>query len=75
MQGKIRRVLRDLGYRSILAEDGKDVFFHGNDLQQLVFEQLKEGNSVEFEVRSGPRGRPRAVNVCPVGPENRLTSE
>ena len=61
-KGTIGRLMRDRGYGFITTEDGKDVFFHRTALQDLEFDSLKEGQSVEFEVEEGSRG-PRAVNV------------
>jgi CspA family cold shock protein len=62
MQGTIKRVIRDRGFGFIRAEDGKEVFFHRSSLQELNFDALKEGQSVEFEMEGGPKG-PRAVAV------------
>jgi len=62
VQGTIKRVVRDRGFGFILSSDGKEVFFHRNGLQQLPFEGLKEGTSVEFEVEQTEKG-PRATNV------------
>ncbi len=62
MQGTIKRVVRDRGFGFILSSDGKEIFFHRNSLQQLPFEGLKEGTSVEFEVEQAEKG-PRATNV------------
>jgi len=61
-KGTIGRLMRDRGYGFITTEDGKDVFFHRTALQDLEFDSLKEGQSVEFEVKEGSRA-PRAVNV------------
>ena len=62
MQGTIKRVVRDRGFGFILTSDGQEVFFHRNGLQGMVFEGLKEGAPVEFEVEQGAKG-PRATNV------------
>ena len=64
MQGTIKRVMWDRGFGFILSPDGKEVFFHRTGLQQMVFEGLKEGTSVEFELEQGEKG-PRAINVRP----------
>ena len=60
--GTIRRLMRDRGYGFITTEDGKDIFFHRTALRGLRFDSLREGQSVEFEVETGPKG-PRAVEV------------
>ena len=61
-KGTIRRLMRQRGYGFITTEDGKDIFFHRTALRGLSFDSLKEGQSVEFEVETGPKG-PRAVDV------------
>jgi len=62
MQGTIKKVVHDRGFGFIHAQDGKEIFFHRSSLQQLDFDTLKEGESVEFEVERGDKG-PRAINV------------
>jgi len=62
MQGTIKRVVRDRGYGFIRSSDGQEVFFHRNGLQQMDFDSLKEGATVEFEVEQSEKG-PRAANV------------
>jgi cold shock protein len=64
MQGTIKRVVRDRGFGFVRSSDGKEVFFHRNSLQQLDFEALQEGTSVEFEIEQSAKG-PRATNVRP----------
>ena len=63
MTGKIARVT-DRGFGFITPDDGqKDVFFHAKDLQDVEFNDLKEGESVTFEIVDGPKG-PAAANVA-----------
>ena len=64
MQGTIKRVVRDRGFGFIRSSDGQEVFFHRNGLQQMDFDSLKEGLTVEFEVEPSEKG-PRASNVRP----------
>ncbi len=60
--GKIA-VLKDKGFGFIKVEDGeKDIFFHANELQNVQFNDLQEGDEVEFEVVDGQKG-PQATNV------------
>lgn len=40
----------------------KDLFFHATDLVDVEYNELKEGETVEFETAEGDRG-PKAVNV------------
>ena len=64
MQGTIKRVIRDRGFGFIRAADGQEIFFHRSSLQQLNFDGLSEGESVEFEIERGEKGL-RAVSVRP----------
>ena len=62
MTGKIARVT-DRGFGFITPEDGqKDVFFHAKDLNDVEFNDLKEGETVSFDIVDGPKG-PAAANV------------
>jgi len=61
-KGKIARLM-DKGYGFIDVEgQDEDLFFHSNELQDLNFDDLKEGEEVEFEIGEGQKG-PNAVNV------------
>ncbi len=62
MQGTIKKLIRDRGFGFIHAEDGKEIFFHRTSLQLLDFDDLREGQNVQFEVERGEKG-PRAANV------------
>lgn len=59
MFGTIRKVVRDKGFGFIEPDDGGDqVFFHRSRLAPKVnFEDLREGDEVEFQVRQGEKGR------------------
>jgi len=46
------------------SEGGEDVFVHHSVIQGSGFKTLNEGQSVNFEVESGPKGL-SAVNVVP----------
>ncbi len=62
MTGSIKK-LTDKGFGFIAREgETKDLFFHTNSLVDVRFEDLREGDSVSFEVEEGPKG-PSAVNV------------
>jgi CspA family cold shock protein len=62
--GTIKKIIKDKGFGFIIADDGGDeVFFHRSRLApKTVFEDLREGNEVQFEVRSGEKGR-QAFNL------------
>jgi len=60
--GKIASVT-DRGYGFIAREnEEKDLFFHSNELKDVQFDELHEGDAVTFEVAEGPKGL-NAVNV------------
>jgi len=61
-QGTIKR-LTDRGF-GFIAQEGsdKDLFFHAKELQNAEFNEMKEGDNVEFEVSESPKG-PCAINV------------
>lgn len=64
-QGTIKR-LTDRGFGFISREgNDKDLFFHSKELQGVTFEELREGDKVQFEVADGPKG-PNAVNVSKI---------
>ncbi len=61
-KGTIRRIM-DRGYGFIKTEEEEDLFFHRNDLEGVEFNNLSEGQEVEFEKGQGRDGRPQAVKV------------
>jgi CspA family cold shock protein len=62
-QGTIARVM-DKGYGFIKREgEEKDLFFHANELQDITFDELREGDAVTFEIEDGPKG-PSAIKVA-----------
>ncbi|MFH1292139.1 MAG: cold shock domain-containing protein [bacterium] len=55
-QGVIAR-LTDKGFGFITREgEEKDLFFHSNELVDVTYNDLREGDKVEFEVEEGPKG-------------------
>jgi CspA family cold shock protein len=60
-QGKIKRLVSDKGFGFIEGDRG-DVFFHHSAVEGTSIEALNEGQLVEYEMGSGPKG-PRAENV------------
>lgn len=61
-QGTIKR-LTDRGF-GFIAQEGsdKDLFFHSSELVGVDFNDLKEGDTVQFEVSESPKG-PNATKV------------
>ena len=62
-QGTIKK-LTDKGFGFIEGERG-DIFFHHSAVTDGSFDNLREGQSVEYTEGHGPKG-PRAENVRPV---------
>lgn len=62
--GTIKKVVKDKGFGFVIPDDGGDeVFFHRSRLgPKIRFEDLREGDEVQFEVRSGEKGR-QAFNL------------
>ena len=65
--GLIKRLVPERGFGFIEGESG-DVFFHTSVLAEGDFEQLYEGQSVEYELDASAQGGkgPRASSVKPV---------
>ena len=61
-RGKIKKLVSDKGFGFISRDDGDDLFFHRSALSDVDFNDLREGQEVEFTVGSGPKG-PNAESV------------
>ncbi len=63
MKGTIK-TLTDRGFGFIAREgETKDLFFHSKDLSGVVFDDLRVGDAVTFDVVDGQKG-PAAQNVA-----------
>ena len=61
--GTIKWFSDQKGYGFITPDDGrKDIFVHFSALQGEGFKTLSEGQKVQFDVTSGPKGE-QAANV------------
>ncbi len=60
-QGAIKKIVVDKGFGFIEGQPS-DMFFHHSSVEGIAFEDLKEGQMVEYESGQGPKG-PRAENV------------
>ena len=60
-QGTIKKLVTDKGF-GFIAGDGKELFFHQSSVEGASFDELREGQSVEYSEGQGPKG-PRAENV------------
>ena len=60
-RGTIKKLISNKGFGFIEGEQG-ELFFHGSALENSSFEELQEGQAVEYVEGRGPKG-PRAENV------------
>ncbi len=60
-EGKIKKLVSDRGFGFVEAEEG-DLFFHHSEVQDVSFEELQEGQLVQYEVGQGRKG-PCATSV------------
>ena len=59
-QGTIKK-LTDKGF-GFIASGGQEIFFHQSALENARYDDLREGDTVEYTEGQGPKG-PRAENV------------
>jgi len=68
--GKITRIIQDRGFGFIQPEGAtEEVFFHSSAVDSPTFDELSEGQQVEFDTEPDPRQprRSRAVHVKRAG--------
>ena len=61
-QGTVKWFNAKKGYGFISDAEGNDIFVYFSAIQMDGFKELKDGESVEFEVVEGEKG-PQAANV------------
>ncbi len=57
------RLISDRGFGFIRTAEGKDLFFHRNEIEGVEFSSLRAGQEVEFEMGQDSKGRQQAVKV------------
>ena len=63
MEGTIKKIVGEKGFGFITIDgEEKDLFFHRNEIKDVNFEDLKEGDRVSFDKTDSPKG-PAATNV------------
>ena len=65
MQGKVKWFNEAKGFGFITSDEGSDVFVHYSAIEGSGFRTLTQGQPVEFDVGTGPKG-PQAERVRPV---------
>ena len=65
-KGTVKWFNSEKGYGFISPESGaKDIFVHYSAVQGDGYKSLNEGDTVEFEVTDGPKGK-QAANVAKI---------
>ncbi|MGD0591402.1 MAG: cold-shock protein [Bacteroidota bacterium] len=64
-QGTVKWFNNSKGFGFIKRETGEDVFVHYKSISGDCYRTLKEGDKVEFEVETGPKGL-QAVKVVKI---------
>lgn len=67
IQGSVAWFNNAKGFGFIANEAGPDVFVHYTEITSEGYKTLKEGELVEFELGTGPGGRPQACRVTKKG--------
>ncbi|MBM3253682.1 MAG: cold shock domain-containing protein [Candidatus Omnitrophica bacterium] len=55
-KGTVKWFSNQKGYGFIASETGKDVFVHFSAIEGDGYKTLNEGDAVEFEITTGPKG-------------------
>lgn len=64
INGTIKKLVRDRGFGFIEEPTGQDIFFHASGVRDTPFDDLQEGEPVEYEPETDTKGRgQRAINV------------
>ena len=67
--GKIKKLVADKGFGFISTDGGQEVFFHHSSVADRQFDNLSEGQKVEFAIEQGGNNKgkgPRASSVEPL---------
>ncbi len=60
--GEVKWFSREKGYGFIQRDDGQDIFVHQSDIRGAGFQELTEGERVQFTIERSSKG-PQAINV------------
>jgi cold shock protein len=65
-QGTIKKLVAEKGF-GFIAGDRGELFFHRSAVIEGSFDSLRQGQTVEYQVDTGDRGKgPRAKDVRPL---------
>ncbi len=68
--GTIKRLVRSRGFGFLEDNQGNEYFFHRSAVQDTNFDNLDEGQQVEFDIEREAGGRgPRAHNIRVTNPQ------
>ena len=54
--GKIKKIIREKGFGFISDTDGREVFFHRNNVLGTPFDSLAGDESVQFDIEKTDKG-------------------
>lgn len=57
VRGVVKWFSAEKGYGFITQENGPDIFVHFSAIQSTGYRKLEEGDTVEFEITEGPKGK------------------
>ena len=63
-EGTIKKIVDDKGF-GFISTEGPDLFFHRSNVEEAKFDELREGDRVQYTEAQGQKG-PCAENVKPV---------
>ncbi|MFH0812795.1 MAG: cold shock domain-containing protein [Pseudomonadota bacterium] len=63
VRGTVKWFSNQKGYGFITPESGDDVFVHHSAIQDDGYKSLEEGQKVEFEITTGPKGKQATMVV------------
>lgn len=65
--GTVKKLVLEKGFGFIARSNGGDIFFHHSSVSDRQFENLAEGQSVEYTLEEPVNAKgPRAASVRPV---------
>ena len=69
-QGTIKKLVTERGFGFISGGGRNEVFFHSTSVKELPFDQLWEGQVVDYEIEEAPPKRGKGPRASWVKPAN-----